>query len=62
MSGEMVVNSRRTSLPLAAHPAKITAGVIATIRHKLQKGLLTGDQEPKEEMKSISTYITKLEV
>ncbi|KAK4237851.1 hypothetical protein C8A03DRAFT_34150 [Achaetomium macrosporum] len=32
------------------------------LRHKLQKGLLTRDQEPKEEeMKLMSDYITKLE-
>ncbi|KAL1882716.1 hypothetical protein VTK73DRAFT_1236 [Phialemonium thermophilum] len=32
------------------------------LRHKLQKGLLTRDQEPKEEeMKTMSDYITKLE-
>ncbi|TDZ27022.1 Origin recognition complex subunit 3 [Colletotrichum orbiculare MAFF 240422] len=32
------------------------------LRHKLQKGLLTRDQEPKEdEMKMMSDYITKLE-
>ncbi|KAK2030848.1 hypothetical protein LX32DRAFT_299645 [Colletotrichum zoysiae] len=32
------------------------------LRHKLQKGLLTRDQEPKEEeMKLMSEYITKLE-
>jgi hypothetical protein len=32
------------------------------LRHKLQKGLLTRDQEPKEEeMKSMADYITKLE-
>ncbi|KAL8387656.1 hypothetical protein RB595_009759 [Gaeumannomyces hyphopodioides] len=33
------------------------------LRHKLQKGLLTRDQEPKEdEMKAMSDYIEKLEV
>ncbi|KLU84182.1 hypothetical protein MAPG_03227 [Magnaporthiopsis poae ATCC 64411] len=33
------------------------------LRHKLQKGLLTRDQEPKEdEMKAMSDYIQKLEV
>lgn len=32
------------------------------LRHKLQKGLLTRDQEPKEEeMKGMSDFITKLE-
>ena len=32
------------------------------LRHKLQKGLLTKDQEPKEEeMKLMSDYVTKLE-
>lgn len=32
------------------------------LRHKLQKGLLTRDQEPKEEeMKLMSDYVTKLE-
>lgn len=32
------------------------------LRHKLQKGLLTRDQEPKaEEMATMSEYITKLE-
>jgi hypothetical protein len=32
------------------------------LRHKLQRGLLTREQEPKEEeMKSMSDYITKLE-
>lgn len=32
------------------------------LRHKLQKGLLTRDQEPKEEeMKTMSDYIAKLE-
>lgn len=32
------------------------------LRHKLQKGLLTRDQQPKEEeMKMMSEYITKLE-
>jgi hypothetical protein len=32
------------------------------LRHKLQKGLLTRDQEPKvEEMQTMSDYITKLE-
>lgn len=32
------------------------------LRHKLQKGLLTRDQEPKEEeMKTMSDYVTKLE-
>ena len=32
------------------------------LRHKLQKGLLTKDQEPKEEeMKQMSEFITKLE-
>ena len=32
------------------------------LRHKLQKGLLTKDQQPKEEdMKMMSEYITKLE-
>ena len=32
------------------------------MRHKLQKGLLTRDQEPKEEeMKQMSEFVTKLE-
>lgn len=32
------------------------------MRHKLQKGLLTRDQEPKaDEMKQMSEYVTKLE-
>lgn len=35
---------------------------ILFLRHKLQKGLLTRDQDPKEEeMKSMSEYVSKLE-
>lgn len=35
---------------------------ILFLRHKLQKGLLTRDQEPKaEEMKQMSEFVTKLE-
>src|SRR5450432_419900 len=35
---------------------------ILFLRHKLQKGLLTRDQQPKEEeMKGMSEYISKLE-
>lgn len=35
---------------------------ILFLRHKLQKGLLTRDQEPKvDEMKSMSEYVSKLE-
>jgi hypothetical protein len=40
---------------------RVQKGVLF-LRHKLQKGLLTKDQEPKEEeMKLMSDYVTKLE-
>lgn len=40
----------------------VTQKEVLFLRHKLQKGLLTRDQEPKEEeMKTMSDFITKLE-
>ncbi|KAL1890406.1 hypothetical protein Sste5346_008233 [Sporothrix stenoceras] len=41
---------------------KRKAKEVLFLRHKIQKGLLTRDQEPKEEeMKTVSDYLTKLE-
>lgn len=47
---------------LILHEANVVQKEILFLRHKLQKGLLTKDQEPKQdEMKQMAEFITKLE-
>ena len=57
---------QRKEVSVAAISAWVTLTAVQKevlfLRHKLQKGLLARDQEPKEEeMKMMSEYITKLE-
>ncbi|KAK3363940.1 hypothetical protein B0T25DRAFT_513810 [Lasiosphaeria hispida] len=68
MSGETFVNNSiiatregQPHTPHSTHQSAMEQEVLA-LCHKLQKGLLISNQEPKvEEIESMSTYITKLE-